>query len=516
MSRVGGNQIGLFPRESGLLLHPTCLPGRFGIGDLGDEAYRFVDFLAGAGQHLWQMLPLGPTGYGSSPYQCLSAFAGNPLLISPDRLREHGLLKPAYLESVPEFPPGRVDFDAVFDFKTRLFKQSFVDFVAIGDRALTERFESFCRANAWWLDDFTLFMAIKDAHGLLAWTMWEEDIRRRDPKAMQRWHERLEREIRFYQYQQFLFFEQWADLRTYSARRGIRLIGDIPIFIAADSDSVWAHPEMFWLDEIGRPTVVAGVPPDYFSKTGQLWKNPLYRWEVIARDGYQWWIDRVRAALSLVDIIRLDHFRGFAQYWEIPAGSQTAVNGRWVAGPGAAFFDRILGPPGQVPIIAEDLGIITPDVAALREHFGFPGMRVLQFAFISGLPDDLHLPHNYPHNCVVYTGTHDNDTVVGWFRGGGAAAGTLSDEARALERQRVLKYLGTDGKEINWDMIRLALMSVANTAVFPLQDVIGLGNSARMNTPGTEKGNWAWRFTAGQTTAQVMHRLGELTTISGR
>jgi 4-alpha-glucanotransferase len=503
-----------FRRASGLLLHPTSLPGRFGVGDFGDEAYRFADFLAGAGQRLWQMLPLGPTGYGNSPYQCLSAFAGNPLLISPDRLLAQGLLDPADLASVPQFSQDRVDFDAVFSFKERLLRKSFSIFEAAGERALGGRFESFRQANSWWLNEFAFFMAVKEAHGLAAWSTWEDDIRDRNPEAVRRWVGILERDIRRHQYQQFLFFEQWSELKRYCAQMGIRLVGDIPIFIAADSDSVWAHPEMFRLDETGRPTVVAGVPPDYFSETGQLWNNPLYRWEIMARDGYRWWIDRLRASLAFFDVIRLDHFRGFEKYWEIPAGSKTAVNGQWVAGPGAAFFDRILGALGQMPIIAEDLGIVTPEVVALRERFGFPGMRVLQFAFLSGRPDDMHLPHNYPRNCVVYTGTHDNDTVLGWFQGGGRT--TLSGETVVHERQRVLRYLATDGQDVNWDMIRLALMSVADTAMVPVQDVIGLGSEGRMNTPGTENGNWGWRFTAGQLTGEAMRRLGDLTEVSGR
>jgi 4-alpha-glucanotransferase len=506
----------LFHRESGLLLHPTSLPSRFGIGDLGKEAYRFVDFLVGAGQHLWQMLPLGPTSYGNSPYQCLSAFAGNPLLISPGRLLEQGHLDRTDLENAPEFPQDRVDFEAVFDFKNGLLRKSFANFRGTGDRTLARRFEAFCQANSWWLDEYALFMAIKEAHGLAPWSKWEDDVRNRDAAALRRWAVMLENEIRRHQYQQFLFFDQWADLRRYCAERGIKLVGDIPIFISADSDSVWSHPEMFRLDEKGVPTVVAGVPPDYYSKTGQLWNNPIYRWEVMAGDGFRWWIDRVRATLAFVDIIRLDHFRGFEEYWEIPAGSKTAANGRWVAGPGAAFFDRMKAALGEVPVIAEDLGIITPGVAALRERFGFPGMRVIQFAFISGRPEDLHLPHNYPRDCVVYTGTHDNDTVVGWFRGGGPAGNTLSNDTRTLERQRALQYLGTDGSEINWDMIRLALMSVANTAIIPAQDIIGLGSAARMNTPGTEHGNWGWRMAAGQPTAAAMHRLGDLTAASGR
>ena len=505
-----------FPRESGILLHPTSLPGHFGIGDLGAEAYRFVDFLAGARQHLWQMLPLGPTGYGNSPYQCLSAFAGNHLLISPDRLAEVGLLDEAYLKNVPDFPKDKVDFESVAAFKGELLKRSFEGFERSPHQGLVERFDAFCSNNRSWLDDFSLFMAVKEAHGFTAWITWENDIRDRDAGAMQRWTRLLQREIRRYKYEQFLFSDQWAGLKKYCAERKIRLVGDIPIFMAIDSDSVWSHPEMFWLDESGRPTVVAGVPPDYFSKTGQLWNNPLYRWDFAARDGYTWWVDRFRATFCVVDIVRIDHFRGFEKYWEIPAGNKTAIEGRWVDGPGQDFFEKMVAELGDVPVIAEDLGIITSEVVQLREKFGFPGMRVLQFAFMSGRPDDLHLPHNYPRNCVAYTGTHDNETVVGWFRGEDAAATTLGEGARKKERETVLKYTGTDGKEINWDLIRLAMMSVASTVIFPLQDVLGLGDETRMNTPGTVESNWSWRFTAEMLTEEARSRLGELTATYGR
>ncbi len=510
------NSSSAFPRESGILLHLTSLPGRFGIGDLGDEAYRFADFLAAAGQRLWQMLPLGPVGYRSSPYQSLSAFAGNPLLISPSRLFERGLLSRRDLEAAPIFPDECVDFEAVSAFKRSLIGHSFDAFEKAADGEVRTSFDSFCAEQASWLDDFGLFMAVKEAHGFMAWNTWEEDIRMRSAQAVTRWTHVLQREIRRHKFEQFLFFDQWSDLKSYCAGKKIRLVGDIPIFVSLDSDSVWVHPEMFWLDRSGVPSVVAGVPPDYFSKTGQLWNNPLYRWDVMAREGYAWWIARFRATLSMVDVVRIDHFRGFDKYWEIPAESETAAGGKWVSGPGADFFECLSTELGAIPIIAEDLGIITPEVVALREKFGFPGMRVLQFAFMSGTSDDVHLPHNYPRNCVVYTGTHDNETVLGWFKGDCDAATTLSVEDRKRERARALRYIGTDGQEINWDLIRLASMSVANTAIFPLQDVLGLGNEARMNTPATVSGNWSWRFTKDAPLEASGNRLGELTALYGR
>ena len=504
----------LFPRESGILLHPTSLPGPFGVGDLGDDAYRFIDFLAGAGQHLWQMLPLGPLAYGNSPYQCLSAFGGNPLLISPSRLVQANLLENSDLENVPDFDPNRVDYEAASAFKSRILGRSFEIFESRADSGTTQRFDLFCSDNASWLDDFALFIAVREAHGYATCNAWEEGIMQRRTEAMNEWRGKLGARIKRCKYEQFLFFQQWSDLKSYCAERKVRLIGDIPIFISLDSASVWAHPEEFYLNECGAPTVVAGVPPDYFSKTGQLWNNPLYRWDVMARNGYKWWIDRFRATLSFVDIIRIDHFRGFAKYWEIPAGSKDAVNGRWADGPGKALFDKVKDDLGELPIIAEDLGTITPDVIELRESLGFPGMRVLQFAFISGDPKDLNLPYNYPSNTVAYTGTHDNNTTVGWFHGGRAT--TLSEETRRRERQRVVKYTGTDGKDIHWDLIRLALSSVANTAIIPLQDVLGLGGEARMNTPGTVGSNWSWRFTSEMLTEEARDKLAEITSIYGR
>ncbi len=493
-----------FRRASGILLHPTSLPGRFGIGDFGEWAYRFVDFLADARQSLWQVLPLGPTGYGDSPYQSFSAFAGNPLLISPQRLVDEGRLPVEALRQAPSFSHDRVDYGAVMAFKLAILRQSFAHFSQARSREQQGGFQSFCEAEKGWLDDYALFMALKEQHGGVVWTRWERELSCREPEALGRKRRELADQIAFHQYVQYEFFRQWSALKEYANRRGIRVIGDVPIFVAHDSADVWAHPELFHLDESGEPTVVAGVPPDYFSETGQLWGNPLYRWEGMARDGYAWWIARLGGTLRRVDIVRLDHFRGFEAYWEVPAGEKTAVRGRWVAGPGAAFFRALREALGDVPIIAEDLGVITPEVKALRDEFGFPGMKVLQFAF-SGDADNEHLPHNYTPNCVVYTGTHDNDTTMGWF--------TSCPEE---ERDFCLRYLGSDGREVHWDLIRLAMMSVAHTVIVPLQDVLGLGTEARMNYPSRLGGNWAWRFTPQMLTEQVRDRLAEMTETYGR
>jgi 4-alpha-glucanotransferase len=505
-----------FPRASGILLHPTSLPGQFGIGDLGREAYQFADFLASTGQHLWQVLPIGPTGYGNSPYQCLSVFAGNPLLISLERLVADKFLEPADLDNAPSFPKDRVDYGTVIKFKMPLLKKSFETFQKKAAPSERKQFETFCQRNASWLETYSLFMALKEAHSLAAWNTWEEDIRRRQPKSLERWSQKLAHEIDYHKYQQYQFFKQWSELKKYCNEHEIRLIGDMPIFIALDSATAWSHPEMFFLDDSGKPTVVAGVPPDYFSKTGQLWGNPLYRWDVMASDGYAWWIERFRATHGFVDIIRLDHFRGFEKYWEIPATDNTAVNGRWVPGPGAKLFEAVQKALGTLPIIAEDLGMITPEVEALREQFGFPGMRVLQFNFGSDPEADDYRPHNYPRNCVVYTGTHDNNTTIGWFRGEDVKDSTQSKEEREREKQLALKYLGTDGHEINWDFIRLALMSVADTAIIPMQDILGLGSEARMNLPGRAEGSWCWRFVPDMLTEEIKARLKELTALYGR
>lgn len=494
-----------FPRASGVLLHPTALPGPFGIGDLGPTAYNFVDFLAAGRQTYWQVLPLGPTGYGDSPYQCFSAFAGNPLLISPEMLAQEGLLDRDALASAPAFPCERVDYGRVIPWKQDLLWRSFHYFQAHATSAQRDDFYLFCQSRADWLDDYALFMALKKAYRGAAWSSWEESLRLRRTAALAEAKARLLQEFQCQQYLQWVFFRQWAALRDYAHRQGIKIIGDIPIFVAYDSADVWANPALFYLDETGRPTVVAGVPPDYFSPTGQLWGNPLYRWDMLAATGYDWWARRLRAAFSLVDILRLDHFRGFAAYWEVPAGETTAVRGRWVRGPGADFFSAMERALGELPLIAEDLGLITPDVEELRDRLGLPGMRVLQFAFISG-PDNPHLPHNYVRNCVVYTGTHDNDTTVGWYMS------RLDSAEAAYARQ----YLHTDGRDIAWDLIRTAWASVAHTAIAPLQDLLRLGTEARFNFPGRASGNWAWRFRREDLTDKLGEELAQITYVYGR
>jgi 4-alpha-glucanotransferase len=495
-------------RSSGILLHPTSLPGRFGCGDLGPAAYHFLGFLVESRQRLWQVLPLGPTGYGDSPYQSFSSFAGNPLLISPEQLAEQGLLSPSDLHDAPAFPAHQVDYGAVIPFKMALLTRSFERFKAGAQPALCEEFEAFCDANRAWLDDFALFMALKEVHGGAVWNTWAPDIAARRPEAIEGWRQRLSDAYERHRYLQHQFFKQWMTLKQVANQRGVRLIGDVPIFVAHDSADVWTHPELFQLDGGGRPTVVAGVPPDYFSATGQLWGNPIYRWDVLRDSGYGWWIERLSATLKMVDIVRLDHFRGFQACWEVPAGEETAINGRWVEGPGADLFHALRSAFSvhRLPIIAEDLGVITPDVVALREQFELPGMRVLQFAFGGGVVSQMDAPYQYPRNCVVYTGTHDNDTSLGWFR-----RSSLPEE-RAL----AVRYMGTDGREFNWEFIRLAMSSVADTAVVPLQDILGLDSEARMNYPGRGMGNWTWRYVPDMLTGEVSQRLAEMTELYGR
>ncbi|MBU0491659.1 MAG: 4-alpha-glucanotransferase [Chloroflexi bacterium] len=495
-----------FPRSCGILLHPTSFPGRYGIGDLGDAAYQFADFLATGGQTLWQVMPLGPTGYGDSPYQCFSAFAGNPLLVSPDRLLAEGLLTDADLAEVPPFPAQRVDYGWVIQWKMALLHRSFLVFQDRATPAQLDGLWLFSQRNAGWLDDYALFMALKEHHGGGTWTAWEFPLVTRDPATLAHWREQLADAIQEQRYRQWLFFRQWWALKSYANERGIRFVGDIPIFVAHDSADVWANPHLFYLDRAGNPTAVAGVPPDYFSATGQLWGNPLYRWDVLARNGYDWWLARFRAVLELVDIIRLDHFRGFEAYWEIPAGSPTAEIGQWVKGPGAALFYRLKDMLGELPIVAEDLGVITREVVNLRNEFNFPGMKILQFAFSSDASNPF-LPHNYDANCAVYTGTHDNDTSVGWFQ----SSSTPGERALALQ------YLGREtGDHINWDLIRLAYASVADTAVVPLQDVLGDGSSARMNYPSRLGGQWEWRYPEGVLTNELAQRLLGLAQTYGR
>ena len=471
-------------RASGLLLHPTSLPGPYGIGDLGPEARNFAAALAQAGCTFWQVLPLGPTGYGDSPYQTFSAFAGNPYLVSPDDLLNEGLLQPADLLNMPAFPPGRVDYGALIPWKRELLRQAFRRFRAGGFPQVENDFAAFRKAHAHWLPDFALFMALKEAHRGAPWTQWPQPLRSRQPDALEAARRDLAEAVAQVEFEQFLFFRQWKALRAAAAGHGVRFIGDVPIFVAHDSADVWAHPELFLLDAEGNPTVVAGVPPDYFSVTGQRWGNPLYRWEAHRQQGFAWWLARLRAVLGLVDVVRLDHFRGFAAYWAIPAEAPTAETGHWEPAPGAELFAAVRDTLGDPPLIAEDLGVITPDVEALRDRFGFPGMKVLVFAFGSG-PANPFLPHNYAHpNFVVYTATHDNDTTVGWWQ-----------RATEEERDFTRRYLASDGSDIAWDLIRAAWASVAKWALAPVQDVLRLDNAARMNYPGRMGGNWAWRMT---------------------
>lgn len=489
-------------RSSGVLLHPTSLPGPYGIGDLGPAAYAWVDALVAAKQAWWQILPLGPPGYGDSPYQCFSAFAGNSRLVSPDLLREDGLIDAGDLHAW-SFPADRVDFGPVINFKNRLLARAWENFQRGKGGQLRAEFDQFLRQHAW-LDDFVLFKALKDAQADKGWQDWPRELRTRDAGALAKARQELADPIGRQQFRQFLFFRQWQRLRTYANEKGIRIIGDIPIFVSADSADVWANPHEFLLDAECRPRFVAGVPPDYFSATGQLWGNPLYDWPAMEKSGFAWWIARFRALLTLVDVVRLDHFRGFEAYWEIPAGRPDAVVGRWVKAPGIALQAAVSRALGKLPIIAEDLGVITPEVEALRDRFGLPGMRVLQFAF-GDKPSNPYLPHNYEANTVVYTGTHDNDTTRGWFA-----------SASHKERSHAQRYLARDGNDIAWDFIRAAWASIAERAIVPLQDVLDLGSEARMNMPGRPVGNWSWRFQAPQLRSDIVARLADLTELYGR
>jgi 4-alpha-glucanotransferase len=489
----------LFRRSSGVLLHPTSLPGPYGIGDLGPEAYRWVDALSLARQGWWQVLPLGPTGYGDSPYQCFSAFAGNVNLISPDLLCHEGLIsKPdRVLESKDADP---VDFQAGGALKRRLLAEAWTVIKDGSDRRWRHSLEAFREQEKAWLDDFSLFVALKDAHGGGRWQDWEPELVRRKPSALERARQQWAEERERIELGQFLFFLQWNELKMYAARYGVRIIGDLPIFISSDSADVWANQELFQLDANGLPRVVAGVPPDYFSETGQLWGNPLYDWEALKQSGYDWWVRRLAATLRLVDVVRLDHFRGFEAYWEVPGDRTTAEIGRWVPGPGSDLFEALLRGLGDLPVIAEDLGVITPEVDRLRQQYNLPGMRILQFAF-GGMVEPRFLPHRYEPNTIVYTGTHDNDTTVGWYQ-------NLSEnELKALR-----SYVPEVGKDVAWALVRTAWASVADLAVAPAQDLLGLGSESRMNRPGVALGNWGWRLRTGQLTDSVLERLADLTT----
>jgi 4-alpha-glucanotransferase len=498
-------------REGGILLHPTSLAGDFGIGEIGPAAYAFAETLSAMGQGLWQVLPLGPTGYGDSPYQCLSTFAGNPLLISLEQLAADGLWSRAERAAFPRFPAGDVDYGAVIPPRQRALTAVCRRFAPRASRAHRRGLEAFCDEQAHWLGDYALFMALKEHHGLRPWTAWAPPLRDRDPAALREAARAHHTAIRHTRIRQYLFFDQWRRLRAHCHRHRVRLIGDLPIFVAHDSADVWANRALFHLREDGQPTVVAGVPPDYFSETGQRWGNPLYRWDLLEQTDYAWWTRRLRMTLSLVDVVRIDHFRGFEAYWEIPAEEPTAIHGRWIPGPGARVFDALRAQLGALPIIAEDLGLITEEVHALREACGFPGMRVLQFSFGGKRGDPLHWPDAFPPDCVCYTGTHDNDTTQGWFHARSGKGTTQSQAQIRRERRRLLKYLGTDGAEIHWDLIRVAAECPADTAIYPLQDVLGLGSDARMNTPGTIGGNWQWRLRHGQLTSHIQARLRQIT-----
>ena len=507
------------PRSSGILLHPSSLPGRFGIGEIGPEAHRWLDWLATTKQRLWQMLPLGPTGYGNSPYQSLSSYAGNPLLISFDALRNDGVLLPGDLAMLPAFSDDRVEFGPAIEVRTAFLKLAARRFVTQAESSplLRHAFDGFCEREAFWLDDWAMFAALKAENHMRCWTEWPQEIASRQPEAMAEAMVRLSVEIEEHKALQFLFFRQWQRLRGRAQELGVSLIGDIPIFAAHDSADVWAAPHLFHLDEKGNPTVVAGVPPDYFSATGQRWGNPLYKWEAHRADNFAWWKARLRATLRLVDVVRIDHFRGFAAYWEIPASEPTAINGKWVDSPGKELFEALKGEfGGNVPIIAEDLGIITPDVVELRESQGFPGMRVMQFAFGSDTLAEDYVPENYPVDSVAYTGTHDNDTTMGLFQSGEGENSTRTAEQIEAERRGILGYTGTDGSELHWDFINRVWASKADFALCPMQDVMGLGSESRMNVPGQSGEFWIWRFKWESVTPGMAHRLRTITESTNR
>lgn len=504
-----------FPRASGILLHPTSLPGEFGIGDLGPAAFAFVDFLAEAGQTYWQILPLGPTGYGDSPYQCFSAFAGNTLLISPEELMRDGLISGQDLADRPDFPTHRVDYGGVYEWKNSLLPNAYAGFHHVTSVDFRGKFETFCQENEFWLDDYALYRAIKASQGQRPWYEWPPELKLRDGAAIVAAGEELYDKVQAEKFYQFLFFRQWHAVKEYANRSGVKIVGDIPIFVAADSADVWCNQRSFKLNADGTAKVVAGVPPDYFSETGQLWGNPIYDWEAMSSDGFRWWIARVEATLRSVDIVRVDHFRGFAASWEVPGTDKTAENGRWVDVPGKNLFVALRRALGDLPIFAEDLGVITPDVEELRDGFGFPGMRILQFAF-GGDPKNHDLPHNYIPNCVAYTGTHDNDTTVGWFNSEAGAGSTRDASEIGREREYCLKYLQSDGLEIHWDFVRAVWASVADTAITTMPDLLGIGTEGRMNLPASESGNWGWRMAPNAITPELTARIREVTEVYGR
>jgi 4-alpha-glucanotransferase len=493
-----------FPRESGILLHPTSLPGPHGVGDFGDGAFRFIDWLSRAGQRLWQVMPLGPTGFGDSPYSSPSAFAGNPLFISLEWLKGDGLLSDEDLAGGGEFPVGRVDYERVTPFRNDVLRKAFDRMEQGSAPEIRDGFDAYLADEPSWLDDYALFVTIKADLGGGWWLDWPLDVRTKQASALEPYRQRLAGDIRFHKFVQFLFQRQWGAVRSYANDHGIRIVGDIPIFVALDSADVWASQSEFQLDEEGRPTFVAGVPPDFFSESGQLWGNPTYDWPTMKANGYRWWVDRLRATRDMVDIVRIDHFRGFGAAWHVPFGDDTAINGHWEIAPGGEVFAAVRRELGDFPLVVEDLGIITPDVVSLREILGFPGMNVLHFAF-DGDPSNNYLPHNHVRNAVTYTATHDNQTTVGWWS-------SIAEE----ERERVRRYLGHAVDDVAWDMLREAWASPSNTAISPMQDILRLGDEARMNTPATATGNWAWRLTFDQLDPALADGLRNLTSAYGR
>lgn len=505
-------------RRSGILLHPTSLPGPHGVGDLGGGAHRFASWLASAGQRLWQVLPLGPTGYGDSPYQALSSRAGNTLLVSLERLRDEGWLDGAALSGAPAGDGRAVDYGAVGPWKRARLGRAADAFARRAAAGPSAELEAFREREAAWLDDWALFAALKAEHGGRAWHEWPAPLARREPAALDAARARHGEAIFAESFAQWCFFRQWEALRTRCRELGIELVGDLPIYVAHDSAEVWTRPDLFRLDDRGMPAFVAGVPPDYFSATGQLWGNPLWDWDAVARDGWRFWIERVGGALALVDRMRLDHFRGFEAYWEIPArgpGPPSALEGRWVPGPGAAFFEALESALGRLPFVAENLGVITPEVEALRDRFGLPGMAVLLMAFGRDPQAPSFLPHALERHTVAYTGTHDHDTVMGWWLGG-AGDSVRTDAEVDREKAFAREYLGTDGAEMNWVLVRTLLASVADTAVVPMQDVLGLGREARMNVPATTGGNWRWRVREEALSAELAVRLLGMTELYAR
>lgn len=497
------------------MLHPTSLPSKYGIGDFGAEAYQFVDFLVKSKQTYWQVLPLGQTGYGDSPYQCFSAFAGNIYLISPDKLLEDGFLSDEDLRDATEFSEGKVDFGKMIEFKLPLLKRAFENFRRSDNGEIADLFRLFCQFNAFWLEDYALFRAIKFSQDQKSWQEWDEDLKLRQPEALEKARKELDDEVFAQKFYQFAFFKQWDALKKYANEKGVKTVGDVPIFVALDSCDVWCNPSQFKLNEDGSPEVVAGVPPDYFSKTGQLWGNPIYNWDNMRRDGFAWWISRVKFTLKTVDIVRVDHFRGFAASWEVPGGDETAERGQWVNVPGMELFQALKHAIGDLPFWAEDLGVITPDVEELRDSFAFPGMRILQFAF-GGDAKNHDLPHNYIQNSVAFTGTHDNDTTQGWFNSEAGKGSGRDAEQIEKERKFCLDYLNTDSAEIHWDFVRAVWASVANTAIAPMQDLLGLGNDARMNLPASISGNWSWQCKHGDFSDEIAENLKSLTELYGR